>query len=110
MACFQGSGGARRPGGDTDAVHVQAQDHGFSLDSFHPEVEGTRSADGRVAVEMYVRHPCLDALPAVSYTHLRAHETKANIVCRLLLEKKKDKTSKQQIYSIDDNKIIPDTT
>ena len=26
---------------------------------------------------------------AVSYTHLRAHETKANLVCRLLLEKKK---------------------
>src|SRR5660398_315497 len=25
----------------------------------------------------------------VSYTHLRAHETKANLVCRLLLEKKK---------------------
>src|SRR5660397_57702 len=24
---------------------------------------------------------------AVSYTHLRAHETKANLVCRLLLEK-----------------------
>src|SRR5660397_266439 len=28
----------------------------------------------------------------VSYTHLRAHETKANLVCRLLLEKKKKKT------------------
>src|SRR5660397_111747 len=27
-------------------------------------------------------------LEAVSYTHLRAHETKANLVCRLLLEKK----------------------
>src|SRR5665809_164757 len=27
---------------------------------------------------------------AVSYTHLRAHETKANLVCRLLLEKKKN--------------------
>jgi len=26
---------------------------------------------------------------AVSYTHLRAHETKANLVCRLLLEKQK---------------------
>ncbi|WP_141042001.1 hypothetical protein, partial [Listeria monocytogenes] len=26
---------------------------------------------------------------AVSYTHLRAHETAAKIVCRLLLEKKK---------------------
>src|SRR5660398_337809 len=25
----------------------------------------------------------------ISYTHLRAHETKANLVCRLLLEKKK---------------------
>src|SRR5660397_284043 len=28
-------------------------------------------------------------LRTVSYTHLRAHETKANLVCRLLLEKKK---------------------
>ena len=25
-------------------------------------------------------------IKAVSYTHLRAHETKANLVCRLLLE------------------------
>src|SRR5660398_192088 len=30
----------------------------------------------------------------VSYTHLRAHETKANLVCRLLLEKKKKKKKK----------------
>ena len=37
------------------------------------------------------RGSCLgiDWLDAVSYTHLRAHETKANLVCRLLLEKKK---------------------
>ena len=28
------------------------------------------------------------------YTHLRAHETKANLVCRLLLEKKKTKKTK----------------
>src|SRR5660397_278844 len=33
---------------------------------------------------------------AVSYTHLRAHETKANIVCRLLLEKKKQTTNKNK--------------
>ena len=26
-------------------------------------------------------------MKTVSYTHLRAHETKANLVCRLLLEK-----------------------
>ena len=31
----------------------------------------------------------LDAM-AVSYTHLRAHETVLDLVCRLLLEKKKD--------------------
>src|SRR5660397_274525 len=31
---------------------------------------------------------------AVSYTHLRAHETKANLVCRLLLEKKKTQNKK----------------
>ena len=28
-------------------------------------------------------------MDAVSYTHLRAHETEADLVCRLLLEKKK---------------------
>ena len=30
-----------------------------------------------------------DTATADSYTHIRAHETKANLVCRLLLEKKK---------------------
>ena len=33
-----------------------------------------------------------DCITAVSYTHLRAHETVLDIVCRLLLEKKKKKT------------------
>ena len=31
----------------------------------------------------------LDTLATVSYTHLRAHETVLDLVCRLLLEKKK---------------------
>ena len=31
-----------------------------------------------------------DGIEAVSYTHLRAHETRHDLVCRLLLEKKKD--------------------
>ena len=31
-----------------------------------------------------------DPIHAVSYTHLRAHETGRNLVCRLLLEKKKN--------------------
>ena len=34
---------------------------------------------------------------AVSYTHLRAHETVLDLVCRLLLEKKKHK---HQIYQL----------
>ena len=33
-------------------------------------------------------------LGSVSYTHLRAHETGRNLVCRLLLEKKKKKERK----------------
>src|SRR5450756_3051911 len=34
------------------------------------------------------RPPAFDSEP-VSYTHLRAHETRHDLVCRLLLEKKK---------------------
>src|SRR5674536_305289 len=33
----------------------------------------------------------------VSYTHLRAHETPEHLVCRLLLEKKKNKHQKHTI-------------
>ena len=52
-------------------------------------------------------------LGAVSYTHLRAHETVLDLVCRLLLEKKKKKKRKKKrkkkkrsdskIYSIGDS-------
>src|SRR5665811_2568315 len=34
----------------------------------------------------------------VSYTHLRAHETVLDLVCRLLLEKKKKKNKTKYIY------------
>src|SRR5660397_274424 len=37
-----------------------------------------------------------DYIIPVSYTHLRAHKTKANLVCRLLLEKKKKKKNKKK--------------
>ena len=36
-----------------------------------------------------LRENLIDTSKAVSYTHLRAHETCADLVCRLLLEKKK---------------------
>ena len=35
-------------------------------------------------------------LAAVSYTHLRAHETVLDLVCRLLLEKKQQKKNKKK--------------
>src|SRR5665811_2507797 len=35
----------------------------------------------------------------VSYTHLRAHETVLDLVCRLLLEKKKQKNKKNKLLN-----------
>ena len=39
-----------------------------------------------------------NALKTVSYTHLRAHETVLDLVCRLLLEKKTLTKYKKNIY------------
>src|SRR5450756_2928336 len=41
--------------------------------------------------DLYKRADELESPDAVSYTHLRAHETRHDLVCRLLLEKKKKK-------------------
>ncbi|VTU62654.1 hypothetical protein AMBR_JPGBJEAN_02775 [Lacticaseibacillus rhamnosus] len=42
--------------------------------------------------------PLLSSLGAVSYTHLRAHETRGNLVCRLLLEKKKQNSNFKKFH------------
>eukprot|EP01016_Furgasonia_blochmanni_P012899 TRINITY_DN16491_c0_g1_i1.p3 TRINITY_DN16491_c0_g1~~TRINITY_DN16491_c0_g1_i1.p3 ORF type:complete len:117 (-),score=24.30 TRINITY_DN16491_c0_g1_i1:12-362(-) len=45
-----------------------------------------------------VDHECVIKLfEAVSYTHLRAHETRHDLVCRLLLEKKKAREISSQL-------------
>ena len=52
----------------------------------------------------------VNGVSAVSYTHLRAHETDSYLVCRLLLEKKKT-TGKQvdlSLRNVTDNKIYGD--
>ena len=56
-----------------------------------------RSQDG---VPPSVRE--IGAAVAVSYTHLRAHETRGNLVCRLLLEKKNffNDTATTEIYTV----------
>ena len=51
-----------------------------------------RVARQRRAAEMRVVRQESFGLAAVSYTHLRAHETVRDLVCRLLLEKKKKET------------------
>src|SRR5450756_1467882 len=50
---------------------------------------------------MYAARPVYATVEAraapVSYTHLRAHETRHDLVCRLLLEKKKKKNTEKRI-------------
>src|SRR5450756_2926237 len=58
---------------------------GFGVDAGVPGNSHT-AALGRVGA-------C--TIGAVSYTHLRAHETRHDLVCRLLLEKKKKKKKKK---------------
>src|SRR5660397_216480 len=60
----------------------------FSVKSHHSScriiyTDTSSSQEGRVTLPLH---------GPVSYTHLRAHETKANLVCRLLLAKKKKRT------------------
>ena len=62
-----------------DRVRVAAL---AALDSEAPAIRSTRWAISRAAVDCSLR--------PVSYTHLRAHETVLDLVCRLLLEKKKN--------------------
>ena len=58
-------------------------------------VSGAREANDQLAEELHrVRE--MHASSTVSYTHLRAHETVLDLVCRLLLEKKKQQ---QQLHT-----------
>src|SRR5678815_416456 len=54
-----------------------------------PSVPTSRAT--RVTSDANERSWSTIVLMAVSYTHLRAHETPEHLVCRLLLEKKKKK-------------------
>ena len=48
--------------------------------------------DGEEGLSLFFElHPDVLVADAVSYTHLRAHETDSYLVCRLLLEKKKNR-------------------
>src|SRR5450756_1617069 len=67
--------------------HLLISDDDLELDwSQVPEGKIKRTD---VTPENFGRIAAQTAKQAVSYTHLRAHETRHDIVCRLLLEKKK---------------------
>ena len=51
----------------------------------------------RLDVEIKERTFFANPVP-VSYTHLRAHETRHDLVCRLLLEKKKESTNRPSMH------------
>ena len=68
----------------TDAQHGESQQHQHhqnpTSSSDRPQNDGGASCGLRSQAQGH---------QPVSYTHLRAHETGRNLVCRLLLEKKK---------------------
>src|SRR5660397_146323 len=78
--------------GETVLVMVSGGQDSLALLHLLASGELGEVAGGDVQV-LHVNHALRgddsEADEKLSYTHLRAHETKANLVCRLLLEKKK---------------------
>ena len=69
-------------------VPILRRDHEFEM-----WLHAVRNQDDFVTVRHRQRTPGQEVVlkinkKAVSYTHLRAHETSLDLVCRLLLEKK----------------------
>src|SRR5450756_3052654 len=69
-----------------------------------PEYDETRHNVGFMALDAIAHSFKVRRFNPVSYTHLRAHETRHDLVCRLLLEKKKTKISKKCRINKSDNR------
>src|SRR5450759_5502494 len=72
---------------------------GLAVKSAVEGVSRNPGASGKILTTMMIGLAMIESLAIyapVSYTHLRAHETRHDLVCRLLLEKKK----KPQILNI----------
>ena len=67
---------------DNDDLKISSEKHIRNLKKYL-EVIGTSTWKSQLNTDH------LSSIIAVSYTHLRAHETVLDLVCRLLLEKKK---------------------
>ena len=60
---------------------------------------GILLAVSAVVIALIIYTMTMEKLKPVSYTHLRAHETVLDLVCRLLLEKKKNVVYLRLYYS-----------
>ena len=58
--------------------------------------KGFETLEWYTGLKLHLEEGSLQGSDAVSYTHLRAHETDSYLVCRLLLEKKKKKEDKKK--------------
>mgnify|MGYP003381513177 CR=1 FL=1 len=61
---------------------------------------------GRSVVVVFVTDQSFRSAVPVSYTHLRAHETVLDLVCRLLLEKKKEDTTDMNVTNYTNNNVV----
>ena len=84
-----------------DSAHGEVADDVLAHDDgvVDQQADAQRQRHQRQEIE---REP--ERVEAVSYTHLRAHETVLDLVCRLLLEKKKyntytETTKLQSLYN-----------
>src|SRR5450756_3014232 len=94
------SGGGKSGTSNSFTVNSVALDHFVFNTISSPQTAGsafsitiTAKASNGNTVTSYTGRPTLSVstgtISPVSYTHLRAHETRHDLVCRLLLEKKK---------------------
>src|SRR5665811_2558549 len=74
----------------------KAIEHWFAEHVFIPRCHGGSTGHGpRIPAGDRPDQDRTRGSEPVSYTHLRAHETVLDLVCRLLLEKKKKKTNNE---------------
>src|SRR5450756_3014056 len=65
-----------------------------SVDGLKGFEDAIKASFPKAEIQKCVVHQIRNSTKSVSYTHLRAHETRHDLVCRLLLEKKKKKKKK----------------